>query len=102
MWIYIFLTYLLNVIATVLSKEFALTNKWWFVAAACISAALSSVAWAYGLQKGIMLIAGTPIISVSLMISIVLIGFFYYQEPLGLTKIMGICFGIIGIILILK
>lgn len=102
MWIYFFITYILNIIATVLSKEFALTNKWWLVLIACVSTGLSSAAWSYGLKKGITLTAGTPIISISLMLTIVLIGFFYYQESLSWTNVLGICFGIMGIILILK
>lgn len=102
MWLYFFLTYLLNIAATTLSKEYAVNGNKWLVVLAFVFTGLSSIAWAIALKKGFSLTTGTPLISISLMTTIVLIGFLYYGESLGLSKIVGIILGMIAIILIAK
>lgn len=102
MWLYFFLSYVLTMIGSICSKEYADKNKLWYIILACVSFGLSNIPWAYALRKGVSLSSLTPIMSISLMISIVTIGFWYYQEPISWNKILGICVGLLGIILILK
>jgi multidrug transporter EmrE-like cation transporter len=102
MWLYFLLSYLLTVTGSVLSKEFANTSNIWYVVFACICLGLSNLPWSYALKNGVPLSSLTPIMSISLMITIITIGFVYYQEPLSWAKLLGICFGIMGIILIVK
>lgn len=102
MWLYFFLTYILNIAATTLSKEYAINNNKWYVALAFVFTGLSSIAWAQALKKGFSLTTGTPLVSISLMTTIVLIGAFYYGEAISTSKIVGIVLGMIAIILIAK
>jgi len=102
MWLYFFLTYLLNLAATTLSKEYAINGNRWLVVIAFIFTGLSSIAWAIALKKGFSLTTGTPLISIALMTTIVLIGSLYYGKSLDLSKVVGIILGMIAIILIAK
>jgi multidrug transporter EmrE-like cation transporter len=102
MWLYFFFNYVCNIIATIFNMEFAIHGKSWYLWSSVFFTGLASIAWSYALRKGLALSVGTPLISISLVTTIVMIGFIYYREAYDLSKILGIFLGIIAIILIVK
>jgi drug/metabolite transporter (DMT)-like permease len=87
---------------TICSKQFGLTSNWWYVGVAMVSSAFASLTWSFVMRRGGDLSSFTPMMSVSLIITTVLIGLAAYHEPLSMTKIVGILLGVVAVFLIIK
>jgi multidrug transporter EmrE-like cation transporter len=100
-WLFIF-SFLFQYGSGILSKQFGVSNNWWYAVASIIGSVAASIIWSLLMKKGVSLSTVSPILSVLLVISIVATGVIAYQEPISWTKIAGVLFGIIAIVLIIK
>lgn len=102
MWVFFILSLLFNYACTIFSKQFGVTNKWWYAALSVVVSIMGSITWSLLMKKGADVSSISPVLSISLIIALVLSGFLFYNEPLAWNKIAGVVLGIIAIILIVK
>lgn len=102
LWVFFFLSFLFNYACTILSKQFGVTSNWWYAVLSVLVSAAGSITWSLLMRKGVDLSTTSPILSISLIITIVLTGFVFYGEPVAWNKIVGVILGIVAILLIVK
>lgn len=89
-------------IGTICSKQFGVTSNSWYMAIAIASTGFASLTWSFLMKKGADLSYITPVMSISLVISVVITGFMFYHEPMTWNKIAGVVLGVMAIFLIVK
>ena len=86
--------------ADIFAKEYSLTNKGYFWAAALLSYVVANMFWLWGLKSGSGLARGATIFSVSSAVIAVLIGIYFYGETTNKYQIMGMVLGVAALGLI--
>lgn len=91
---------LFEVIADIGSKQFELTNSWYWYLAAFIAYMIGTMFWLWSMKNGIGLWRWTIIFGVISTISTLLIAFVWYKETVTTTGLIWIILCAVWLILI--
>ncbi len=87
-------------IADTFSKEYSLRGDWKNWVFALGAYLVANIFWLYAIRKGSGLARGAALFSIGSATAAFLIGYFVYNEKLGMIESVGIFLGILAIILI--
>ena len=97
-WLYFLLLLIaFELIADILSKQFALSGKLAFAILAILGFIAANVAWLMSLRTGAELSKGAVLFSVLSGIGAVLLGVFVYHEKANPYQLIGLALGIVAI-----
>jgi multidrug transporter EmrE-like cation transporter len=97
-WLYFLLLLVaFELVADILSKQFALSGKFAFAILAILGFIAANVAWLVSLRTGAELSKGAVLFSVLSGIGAVLLGIFVYHEKANPYQLIGLALGIAAI-----
>lgn len=101
MWIFfLILVIIFEIIADVMSKEWSLNNRFWFLAGGTGFYLASNLAWLFSLKYGSGLARGVSIFSVVTLLLAIVIGIGFYKEEITRLQGVGIALGLLSLIMI--
>ncbi len=101
MWIiFLILVIVFEMAADVMSKEWSLNGRSWFLIGGLIFYLASNLAWLFSLKYGSGLARGISIFSVISAILAIMIGIIFYKEQITRLQGAGMVLGLISLILI--
>jgi len=101
-WLFpISLLILFELVADFFSKKYSLDNRWWFWGLALLSYVIANIFWLSAMKNGSGLVRGANIFSVGSAIVASVLGYYFFQEKLSATQMVGVILGIVALILIL-
>lgn len=97
-WLYFLLLLVaFELLADILSKQFAITGKYFFAFLAILGFIAANTAWLISLRTGAELSKGAVLFSVLSGIGAVVIGIFVYHEKTNPYQLIGLALGIAAI-----
>ena len=101
MWLFLLgLVIIFEIAADILSKEWSLNPRFYFLIGGISFYLLANIAWLFSLRYGSGLARGVSIFSVACAVLAIVIGVVFYKEEISRLQLVGMVLGVFSLILI--